>query len=48
VHGLHGLFALFVLVLAATIAYRDARALGLIGPAEVAEPEVRATPAPPA
>jgi hypothetical protein len=29
VHGLHGLFALFVLVTAAVIAYRDMRLLGL-------------------
>jgi hypothetical protein len=31
VHGLHGLFALFVLVWAASIAYRDMRWLGLRG-----------------
>lgn len=34
VHGLHGLFALIVLVWAAVIAHRDMRLLGLRGPAE--------------
>jgi hypothetical protein len=34
VHGLHGLFALFVFLLAAWLAHRDMRLLGLMGRAE--------------
>jgi hypothetical protein len=45
VHGLHGLFALFVLVWAAVIAYRDWRLLALGRPAE---PGTAAAPPPPA
>jgi hypothetical protein len=36
VHGLHGLLALFVLITAAVIAYRDLRWLGLWGAEEAA------------
>jgi hypothetical protein len=42
VHGLHGLFALLVLVYAAVIAYRDAQLLGLRG-----EPVAAPAEAPP-
>jgi hypothetical protein len=34
IHGLHGLFALFVFILAAWLAHRDMRLLGLRGGAE--------------
>jgi len=44
VHGLHGLFALFVLVTAALIVDRDLRLLGL---RRGTEPEVTARPTPP-
>lgn len=46
IHGLHGLFALFVLVYAAAIAHRDMRWLG-IG-RNRAEPTVSSGPPPPA
>jgi hypothetical protein len=43
IHGLHGLGALLVFLLAAWLAYRDARLLGLIRP----RPETAAAPGPP-
>jgi hypothetical protein len=48
VHGLHGLFALFVALLAAWIAYRDAQLLGLrrTGDVEMTSPAAP-PPAPP-
>jgi hypothetical protein len=47
VHGLHGLGALLVFLLAAFLAYNDARLLGLIGRAEAA-PAPPPPPPPPA
>lgn len=47
VHGLHGLLALFVLVLAAWLAHRDMRLLGLMGRREPA-PASGPPPQPPA
>jgi hypothetical protein len=46
IHGLHGLFALIVLVWAAVIAHRDMRYLGLRGQ-PMAEPAPAATPTEP-
>jgi hypothetical protein len=43
VHGLHGLFALLVFLLAAWLAYRDARLLGLMQP----RADMAASPGPP-
>lgn len=48
VHGLHGLGALFVLVLAAWLAHRDARLLGLMRPRAAAAPVPGQPPQPPA
>jgi len=47
VHGLHGLLALFVLILAAYLAQRDMRLLGLKGGADMA-PAPGPPPQPPA
>jgi hypothetical protein len=44
VHGLHGLFAMFVLVYAAAIAHRDMKLLGL---KRAREPKVALPPPPP-
>jgi hypothetical protein len=47
VHGLHGLGALLVFLLAAFLAYNDARLLGLIRP-RAAAPVAEPPPQPPA
>jgi hypothetical protein len=47
VHGLHGLGALLVFLLAAFLAYNDLRLLGLIRRAEAAAPAPPPPPAPP-
>ncbi len=47
VHGFHGLLALFVLILAAILAHRDMRLLGLKGGADAA-PAASPPPQPPA
>jgi len=47
VHGLHGLGALFVFLLAAFLAYNDLRLLGLIRRAEAAAPAPPPPPPPP-
>lgn len=48
VHGLHGLGALLVFLLAAYLAYNDARLLGLIRPRAAAAPVAGPPPQPPA
>ena len=48
VHGLHGLGALLVFLLAAWLAYRDARLLGLIHPRADTAPVAGPPPQPPA
>jgi hypothetical protein len=48
VHGLHGLGALLVFLLAAWLAYRDARLLGLIRPQAGTTPAASPPPQPPA
>ena len=48
VHGLHGLGALLVFLLAAWLAYRDARLLGLIRPQAGTAPAASPPPQPPA
>jgi hypothetical protein len=48
VHGLHGLGALLVFLLAAWLAYRDARLLGLIRPRADTAPVAGPPPQPPA
>jgi hypothetical protein len=48
VHGLHGLGALLVFLLAAWLAHRDARLLGLMGPRADTAPVAGPPPQPPA
>jgi hypothetical protein len=48
IHGLHGLGALLVFLLAAWLAHRDARLLGLMGPRAETAPAAGAPPPPPA